>query len=85
MNFTREEEYKKSWINDFANNVVLSNELNDMYADDIIQSVKEKDFDTLESALEDYRLRIGVSKTAMKDIKKNSYSQAQRNWGRRNV
>lgn len=62
--------WKTSWVNDFSNNVRLANELNNAYAEDIIQAVQEKDFDTLESALEDLRVRIGVSKTAMQDIEK---------------
>jgi len=66
----REDAGRGDWLESFANDAGLSNELNNAYADDIIQAVEEKYFDTLEASLEDLRVRIGVSKAAVKDIKR---------------
>jgi hypothetical protein len=72
MNFKsqREDAGRSDWMESFANNAGLSNELNTGYADDVIKGLEEQYFDTLEASLDDLKTRLGVSKAAMKDIKR---------------
>jgi len=65
--FGRED--KVSWINDLAT-TKMANDLNNDYADDIIQGMEEKDFDTLESALDDLRIRVGVTRAEADEVGK---------------
>jgi ribosomal protein L37AE/L43A len=61
---------KKSWINDFTDNVKLARSLTEAYAEDVLEAVAEDFFPTLEAAITDLQIRTGLNKKEASDIRR---------------
>jgi len=66
MTFSRNENWNnQKWMNDLK---IASAELDSGYATDMLEAVADKSFSTLEAALDDLRLRTGLSSADIKSI-----------------
>jgi len=62
MNFDQSETWQnKTWLNDFTS-PKLAKDLTSIYADDVLQAVEDKEFNTLKAAIDDLSLRVGLSR-----------------------
>ncbi len=60
---------KKSWLNDFVNNVKLGTSLTEDYANDILEAVSEDYFPSLDAAIADLQTRVGLTASEAGRIK----------------
>lgn len=61
---------KKSWINNFVNDKAVIANLTEEYAHDILESVNEDFFPSLDSAIADLSLRTGLTASEASEIKR---------------
>jgi len=61
---------KESWINEITNNTKLAKTLTEEYANDVLESVADEYFPTLDSAIADLKNRIGLTASESDEIKK---------------
>lgn len=59
--YSRNDWQKKSWINDLASSPKFAKDLTSLYVDDVLEATESKEFPTLEAAVSDLRIRVGLS------------------------
>ena len=65
---------KESWINDFTSDVKLAKNLTEAYANDVLEAIAEDFQPNLTSAIEDLRVRTGLTASEANDIRKVAYA-----------
>ena len=70
-NFSRNENWmkKESWLDQFVSNPKTARDLNSIYADDVINAYNDKEFSTLEAAVADLKVRVGLSDGEANEIR----------------
>ena len=68
---------KKSWINDLMNDKVLSANLTEEYAHDVLESVADETFSNLDAAIADLSLRTGLTASEVGIIKTAAIKMVQ--------
>jgi uncharacterized protein YoaH (UPF0181 family) len=61
---------KKAWMDEFLSSPRLANDLTSRYAEDIIQAVEEKDFNSLDDAIAELKTRVNLTASETSDIKR---------------
>ncbi len=61
---------KKSWLNNFCNDKIISANLTEEYAHDVLEAVGEDYFPTLDAAIADLSLRTGLTASEVGEIKR---------------
>lgn len=61
---------KKSWMDDLAKDARFAKDLTSIYADDVIQAVEDKEFNSLDDAISALKVEVGLTTADVADIKK---------------
>jgi hypothetical protein len=65
---------RQSWINDFTSDVKLAKSLTEAYAEDVLEAVAEDFQPNLTAAIEDLRIRVGLTVKEANDVKKVAFA-----------
>ena len=61
---------KKSWINNFVNDKAVIANLTEEYANDVLESIADDTFTSLDAAIADLSLRTGLTASEVSDVKR---------------